>query len=276
MSNSQNSVSVEYNDIRLFLVLIPLINALNYYLTYSNISFNQFTLITYLVDTIQGYLSWWLIRMLVIQLDRSFPYEEGLIKRLIRQIPLSILLGLGFIIASTVLLNWSFRDTPVPVSFYTFDLFIFLIWILALNTYYVGRYYYSKYLEFSESEEASLPRNGKTEFIIKDAKGSQRIPFVEVIAVVKFGAYSLLLTTKEEKHYLDDSLTQIESLLPNELFFRLNRQHLVHRSLIRSFSKEVNGKLSVELSAIGGLPPSVVVSRTKAPAFKKWFSANLK
>ncbi len=275
MTNPRGADSVEYKDIRLFLILIPLINALNYYLTYSNIQFNQFTLITYLVDTIQGYLSWWLIRMLIIRLDRSFAYEEGLVRRLVWQILLSILLGLGFIIASTEVLNWGFRDTPVPDHFYTFDLFIFLIWILALNTFYVGRFYYLKFLEISRSDEVRL-QDDQQEFIIKQNKGSIRIPFAEVIAVVKVGEYSQLLTATGGKHYLDDSLTQIELLLPGEHFFRLNRQHLVHRSIIRSFSKELNGKLSVDLSETDGLLTSVTVSRTKAPAFKKWFSANLK
>lgn len=275
MSNPKESHSVNYNDIRLFLVLIPLINALNYYLTYTDIHLNQFTLITYVVDTTQGYLSWWLIRTLIIRLDQTFPYEKGLARRLCWQIPLSILLGLGFIIVSTEVLNWSFRENPVPASFYTFDLFIFLIWILALNAYYVGRYYFIRYLEIDTKRGASQYSDLQTEFIIKDNKGSKRVPFEEIVGVVKLGEYSQLLTKGGEKHYLDDSLAHIELLLPNELFFRLNRQHLIHRSMIRSYKKETNGKLSVTLTKIDGLPPSVAVSRTKAPSFKKWFSNTL-
>ena len=59
MSSDKN---IKYNDILLFLILIPFINALNYYLTYDNISFNVHTLVTFLIDTFDGFAAWWGIR----------------------------------------------------------------------------------------------------------------------------------------------------------------------------------------------------------------------
>lgn len=41
------NAAYKYDDISLFLVLIPLINAFNYYFTYSHISFSWFTFTTY-------------------------------------------------------------------------------------------------------------------------------------------------------------------------------------------------------------------------------------
>lgn len=40
-------------DIPLFLLLIPFIAVFNYWLTYSNIKFNWFLLITFTIDTVQ-------------------------------------------------------------------------------------------------------------------------------------------------------------------------------------------------------------------------------
>ncbi|CAN5350301.1 hypothetical protein BH09BAC4_BH09BAC4_52310 [soil metagenome] len=44
-------------DVPLFLVLIPLINAYNYYLTYTHIRLGWFLVVTYLIDTLTGYVA---------------------------------------------------------------------------------------------------------------------------------------------------------------------------------------------------------------------------
>ncbi len=56
-------------DIRIFLVAIPLISAFNYYLTYPNIHFNGYLLLTFTIDTLQGYLAWWAVRSIILKLD---------------------------------------------------------------------------------------------------------------------------------------------------------------------------------------------------------------
>jgi len=71
---------VRYNDVLFFLVLIPFINGLNYYLTYSNIQFTSHTLITFLIDTFEGYLAWWSLRSVIIYLDKKMPYEKKTFK----------------------------------------------------------------------------------------------------------------------------------------------------------------------------------------------------
>ncbi|MDZ7647838.1 MAG: hypothetical protein U5K54_12005 [Cytophagales bacterium] len=46
-------------DVALFLILIPFISAFNYYLTYTNIQLSWFLLLTFTIDTVQGYCAWW-------------------------------------------------------------------------------------------------------------------------------------------------------------------------------------------------------------------------
>ncbi|WP_373398287.1 hypothetical protein V8V91_00535 [Algoriphagus halophilus] len=53
-------------DILLFLWLIPFISAFNYSLTYSNIQWNGFLLMTYTIDTVQGYLAWLCVRWMIL------------------------------------------------------------------------------------------------------------------------------------------------------------------------------------------------------------------
>ena len=60
-----DTAAVNYRDVPLFLVLIPCINALNYYLTYSHIAFNWHTVLTFTIDTLQGYAAWLAIRAII-------------------------------------------------------------------------------------------------------------------------------------------------------------------------------------------------------------------
>ncbi len=72
-----------YPDVPLFLALIPLIAAINYYLTYTTVRLNGFLLLTYSIDTVQGSAAWFAVRGIVIWLDRRFPYEGHLVRRIL-------------------------------------------------------------------------------------------------------------------------------------------------------------------------------------------------
>src|SRR6516164_1745016 len=119
---------IEYQDIIFFLILIPFINALNYYLTYSNIHFNSHTLITFIIDTLEGYAAWWGLRSVVIYLDKKMPYEVNPLKRILVQLVFTSAVGLLIIIILTELVNSIAKNSPVPSGFFEYDIFIFLIW----------------------------------------------------------------------------------------------------------------------------------------------------
>jgi len=72
-----------------------------------------------------------------------------------------------------------------------------------------------------------------------------------------------------EKYLLDyDSMEQIEELLDPQVFYRANRQCIIHIEAIQSVKPHDNQKLTVTLKA--PLKMEVDISREKAPAFKKW------
>ena len=158
MSNKLFSEQARYKDVILFLVLIPFINALNYYLTYTHIQFDTHTLVTFLLDTIQGYAAWWGIRCVIIYLDKKMPYDANVLKRILVQLFFSSAVGLLIIILLTELENLVAKRTPVPVSFYQYDIFIFLIWFIVLNGIYVAMYYYNamKHMEKLRLEDKKI------------------------------------------------------------------------------------------------------------------------
>lgn len=76
-------------------------------------------------------------------------------------------------------------------------------------------------------------------------------------------------TFSGEKYILDcDSLDEVEELLDPHVFYRANRQCIVHTDAIQSVRPHENQKLTLVLKS--PLKFEVDISREKAPAFKKW------
>src|SRR5215208_2705076 len=154
----------KYRDVRFFLIAIAFISAFNYYLTYNNIRFNWFLIITYTIDTVQGWLAWWAVRSIIIYLDKKLPYSNRPLKRILIQLLLTTTAGLLVIILLTELVSWIAKGRPVPISFYLFDVFIFIIWFLVINGIYIGMHYYAewKQSEKQRQEEKKLRAGGFT------------------------------------------------------------------------------------------------------------------
>ncbi len=79
-----------------------------------------------------------------------------------------------------------------------------------------------------------------------------------------------LYTFGGEKYILDfTTLEDVEELLDPSVFYRANRQSIIHINAIQTVKPHENQKLSVVLKA--PLKMEVDISREKAPSFKKWF-----
>jgi DNA-binding LytR/AlgR family response regulator len=79
-----------------------------------------------------------------------------------------------------------------------------------------------------------------------------------------------LFTFAGEKYILDyTTLEEVEELLDPKIFYRTNRQSIIHIDAIQSIKPHENQKLTLTLKS--PLKMEQDVSREKAPAFKKWF-----
>src|SRR4249920_1004202 len=101
--------SNKYKDVKFFLITIAFISAFNYYLTWNNIHFGWFLLLTYTIDTVEGWLAWWAVRSLVILLDEKMPYSPHPLKRILIQLVVTTAAGLFVIISLTELVSWIVR-----------------------------------------------------------------------------------------------------------------------------------------------------------------------
>ncbi len=226
----------KYDDVKFFLIAIAFISAFNYYLTYNNIRFNGFLLLTYTIDTVQGWLAWWAVRTIVIYLDKKLPYTNRPLKRILIQLLLTSITGMLIIILLTELVSWIAKGRAAPVSFYLFDVFIIVIWFFVINGIYIGMHYYAewKQSELRREEEKKVRIGG---FTVKHGKQSLLIPFSDVLGFYAEDGYTVLLTWQNKKYFPDRSLDKIEEALPEEWFFRLNRQYIVHRKAITGFKR---------------------------------------
>jgi hypothetical protein len=260
----------KYHDVRFFLVAIAFISAFNYYLTYNNIHFNWFLILTYTIDTVEGWMAWWAVRSIIIYLDKKLPYTQRPLKRILIQLLLTTMAGLLVIILLTELESWIIKGRSVPLSFYLFDVFIFIIWFLVINGIYIGMHYYSewKQSEIQRQEEKKVRAGG---FSVKHGKQNLLISFGDILGFYAEDKYTVLITWQNKKYFPDKSLDKIEEVLPEEFFFRLNRQYIVHRNALTGFKRTGDGKIDVLVNAPENFPSAIPVSRTRAISFKTWF-----
>lgn len=259
-----------YKDVKFFLLFIAFISAFNYYLTYDNIKFNWFLVITYTIDTVQGWLAWWGVRSIIIYLDTKLPYAQYPIKRIVVQIVTTTITGLLIIISLTELVSWIVKGRSASINFYTFDIFIFVIWFLVLNGIYIGIHYYQQLneSEFLRQEEKKLKTTG---FSVRQGKQNVLISFQDILGFYSESGFIYLQTHQEKKILSERSLDKVEQIIPSELFFRLNRQYIIHHNMINGFKRIEDGKLEIQINSAGNIPTMITVSRIKAASFKKWF-----
>ncbi|MFS4445418.1 LytR/AlgR family response regulator transcription factor [Maribacter sp. 2307UL18-2] len=274
MTKRVSSTSIYHPDVILFLILIPFISAINYYLTYSNIKLNGFLVLTFAIDTLQGYAAWSVVRKLIFWFDKRLPYSSGILKRLAIQLIATTIIGLAVISLLTEFVSFIAKGKSAPLHFYTTDLFIIGIWFFFINAIYLGLYYYNQWKRTEEKilEEKKMKADG---FVVRVGNKNVRLDFENILGLYADTDYTVAQSTSGEKFYLDDSLTKIENRLPNDRFFRLNRKYIVHRDMIVAFKRMENGKILVELQLNEFFPSEIPVSRTKAPSFKSWFRPNL-
>lgn len=270
MSKKNSHVHSYYPDVQLFLTLIPFISAFNYYLTYTDIQLSWFLVLTFTIDTVQGYLAWWGVREVILYLDCRWPYHQGGSRRIVFQLFITTFVGLAIISLLTELVSWIAKGRPAPLSFYTVDLFIISIWFFVINGIYIGLYYYNEWRRSEEKrlEEYRMKQEG---FIVKSGKRDLKLKFDQLAGFYVDGDYVVAGDMTGRKYLLDDSLDKVEKKLPSAHFFRLNRQFIIHRQQVIGFVRVENGKIQVQLAANENFPSEVSVSRTKAPDFKSWF-----
>ena len=73
--------------------------------------------------------------------------------------------------------------------------------------------------------------------------------------------------------HTDFTLNELEEKINDQLFFRANRQIIIHKDAVDQIEKIENGKLHIRLKAsvVNDAIPEIIISRYKRKAFMNWF-----
>ena len=221
---------------------------------------------TYTIDTTQGYLAILIVRAHIFYLDKVLPYEKSVIKRILIQFVSTSFIGLFIISSTTELASLIAKGSFAPFSFYSFDLFIISIWFFVVNGVYIMLYFiqqWDRYQHAFKPESVGLQTKVGAKNVV--------IPFSNLLLLKADQDYTQLIDSDNKKYFQNESLNKLEDKLPGQVFFRLNRQVIINKQLVKSFSRIENGKLKVEFTELVSIEPQII-SRDKAPQFKKWLS----
>ncbi|MEN0053869.1 MAG: LytTR family DNA-binding domain-containing protein [Mucilaginibacter sp.] len=81
----------------------------------------------------------------------------------------------------------------------------------------------------------------------------------------------IFLIDRDGTRFITDyrSLDEVEELINPQIFYRANRQHLVHLPFIENYRGDDTGKLTIKMRGIK--TNDLIISKEKAAEFKKWF-----
>ena len=109
----------------------------------------------------------------------------------------------------------------------------------------------------------------KERFAVHIGRSVTLVPVEEIALFIK--EEIIFLIDAGNRRYITDfrSLDEVEELVDPKLFFRANRQHLIHLPFIESYRNHETGKLILRIRCIK--TSEITVSKEKASEFRKWF-----
>ena len=109
----------------------------------------------------------------------------------------------------------------------------------------------------------------KERFAVHVGRSVTLVPVTDIAMFIK--EELIFLISSEGNKYITDfrSLDEVEELIDPQIFYRANRQHLVHLPCIESYRGDDTGKLTLKLRNIK--TTDLIVSKEKASDFRKWF-----
>jgi len=109
----------------------------------------------------------------------------------------------------------------------------------------------------------------KERFAVHIGRSVTLVPVEEISFFVK--EEIIYLVNKDDARYITDfrSLDEVEELVNPKIFYRVNRQNLIHLPFIESYRGDETGKLTVKIR--GSKINELIISKEKAADFRKWF-----
>jgi|GEM_PF-1254383 len=222
----------------------------------------------FIAGTMVAGIIWLSVRFISVRLDKKAEWKKRFNRRLLLQvffgwaIPSAILFFLCWMMFEWIIGQPMF-DTLFPYYEFPFSMLV----IAGINGYYL----IYKLLE-SETVETITEeiQPGITQITLFAYKGADRFPLHHgmINIVVKNTAYLDVYTSDGKRLNMTGTLDSLEKLLPDDTFFRVNRQVIMHIKSIQSFRSIEHGKIEINCGLASIESP--IVSQKKAADFRKW------
>ena len=112
----------------------------------------------------------------------------------------------------------------------------------------------------------------KTRYLVKKGVSYSTVKLEDIAYFISEHKITFLIDKSGNKYILDKTLQELETELPKNDFFRINRKYIGNISAISKFKPFSKGKILVELTPAVG--EEVIVSAENAAAFKLWVSGD--
>lgn len=203
------------------------------------------------------------LRAIIGILDNFYHWRKSLIKRFFLQLSLTAVL---YLFIQTLIINYFGGNNlsgPEKLSTKIGAYAIGLISLIIINTLYL--------ILVIRQEKATINQEQLREsnkFVVAKYSGKRLNILIEKLRHIYIKSGLVLAKDAQGRRLvLQDSLSEIEKTLDNDLFFRANRQTIIHSSSIEEVINNNNRSLTIKLK---DSDDQIVVSRHKAPELKKW------
>ena len=105
-------------------------------------------------------------------------------------------------------------------------------------------------------------------FLLPRANGYKTLTVGEIGYIFTEQKITYLVTRDGNSEILGQTMDELEDELDPDVFFRANRQFIIHIDSVGMIQNDINGKLKVVLKHDHTI--EIIVSREKAPLLKKW------
>lgn len=110
----------------------------------------------------------------------------------------------------------------------------------------------------------------KKRFLIRVGQAIKTVNTADIAYFYSESKNTFLCTQENRTYTIDDSLDRLEEILPQSLFYRVNRKFIVNLQAIETMHTYSKARVLLELD-----PPykeKVIVSTDRSPHFKKWLA----
>jgi hypothetical protein len=210
------------------------------------------------------------LRSALFWLERDHPWADGRVRRLLLQSLLCVFLPT----ALAVVLVWAYLigihdQQLVEGTFFSVELPVTMLAIGLVNISYMywlqSRSPVAPIVVPDVPEPPTLPRT----LVLTSGKRNVVVPVETVRWVTKEGELAMVHVADGSSYVCTESLDSLqEKLGSEELFFRANRQNIVHRLSCGSFRSHRSGQ--IELTLVHADGTELAISQKRAPAFRTW------